>query len=417
MAKRHLLMLGFLLGAGALFSGCSDAKLVTLGGDAGATGEAESSGEGGEGGETAYEFPPSLNPQAVVVVGPAPSVSTHLLVGASDFLAHKGEIASITLGTGVVDDTTTFPDGDLVATSSAGVGFALERTNDKVHLLEGSKASTTFDLVDPGTDDAPVDSKAYVPLYNQSLIAILDLSEGRVSRRIDLNAYNAPGDSDHSAEIAEGVFDPNGKIVYFVLQRIDTKSYDAKLHLPCSKSPGLIVGIDTKTDAVVDLNGKAAGKAIELQLVNQRSLSINADGTALYMLADGCYEGDTKARRGVEVVDLLDGSTTVAYRAEGSDYLAKLILTGGEDALLQSLDADYAPHWNKLAIQAGTLGAEISDVPDAAIFDGTDLLGVEVTDQGGAVLRYDLATGATKVISETSWAGQYSSGISSALVQ
>lgn len=407
MTKRHLLILGLLLGGGALASACSDTKVAAISDDGGA---------GGEGGEASFEFPPSLNPQGVVVIGPAPATSTQLLVGASDFSAHKGEVVSITLGTGAVGESETYDDGDLVAASSAGVGFAIERTNDKVHLLDSGKISTTFDLKDLGTDTAPVDSKAYVPLYNQSLIVILDLSEGKVSRRIDLNQFNAAGDSDHSAEISEGVYDPNSKIAYFLLQRIDTNSFDKSLHLPCSKSPGLIVGIDTETDQVVDVNGAAEGKAIELKLVNPRSLSVNADGTALYLLADGCYEGDEKLQQGVEVVDLSDGTTTIAYEATGTDYLSSMILTGGADALLESLDSSYATHWNKLEI-GGALGAELANVPSAPTFDGTDLIGVEVTGTTGAVVRYDLKKETSKVISPTSWAGDYSFGATTALVQ
>jgi hypothetical protein len=429
MAKRHLLMLGLLLGGGALSSACSDVKLVTSGdGDAGATGEAGAKGDAGstsaagEGGEAPFEFPESLNPQSVVVIGPAPETSTHLLVGGSDFDT-QGEIVSITLASGAVGDSITLKDKDTVATSSAGVGFAIERTNDLVHLLDGGKISQTFNLKKLGTDTAPVDSKAYVPVLNQSLIVILDLSEGKVSRRIDLSEYNAPGDRDHSAEIAEGVYDPNNQIAYFVLQRIDRASYDANFHLPCSKNRALILGIDTATDEVVDLNGTATGKAIELELANPRSLSVNADGTTLYLLGDGCYEGSKKTHRGVEVVDLTNGTTQLPYEADGSDslgsyYLSSMILTGGEDALIESYhEDDFTTHWTKFKLAAGTLGAEIAHVPQAVSFDGTDLLGVEVTDSVGKVVRYKLATQKTTVVSATSWVGDYTFPSSTALVQ
>ncbi|HEY0464937.1 MAG TPA: hypothetical protein VGC79_12035 [Polyangiaceae bacterium] len=407
MTKRHLLMLGLLLGGSALASSaCSDTKVVAIESDAGA---------GGEGGEPGFEFPPSLNPQGVVVIGPSPATSTELLVGASDYVSKKGEVVSLTLASGEVGDSETYEDGDVVATSSAGVGFALERTNDKVHLLDSGKINTTFDLKDPGTDTAPVDSKAYVPVLNQSLIVILDLTEGKVSRRIDLNQYNAAGDSDHSADISEGVYDHNRKIAYFLLQRIDTKSYDASLHLPCTKSPALIVGIDTETDEVADLNGDDQGKALELKLVNPRSLSVNADGSALYLLADGCYEGSEKLHQGVEVVDLSDGTTTIAYEATGTDYLSSMILTGGADALIESLDAGYATHWNRLEI-GGALGAELKDVPQAVSFDGKDLIGVEPAGTG-KVLRYSLSSETSEVISPTSWGGDYSFASSTALVQ
>jgi hypothetical protein len=459
MAKRHLLMLGLLLGGGALSSAaCSDTKATGIPdeagaageagdnghaghagsgnagtgnggsgnatGDAGATNAAGEAGTGGEGGsgEPPFEFPPSLNPQAVIVVAPTPTTAaTHLLVGGTDYMS-KSEIVSLTLGSGAVGDAETYSDGDTVATSSAGLAFAIERTNDKVHLLDGGKISSTFDLKETGNGQAPAEgSKAYVPLLNQSLIVILDLNKGTVSSRIDLSEYNAPGDSDHSADIAEGVYDPNSKLAYFLLQRVDVKS---GFPLPCSKNPGLIVGIDTKTDEVVDLNGDAEGKAVELKLVNPRSLSVNADGSALYFLADGCSEdGKKKIHRGVEVVDTSDGTTTVAYESDGSDalanfYLSQMILTGGEDALISSFhDDDFATHWNKFDIAAGKVGAEVANVPDAPSFDGTDLLGVEVTGKVGKVVRYKLSTESSTVISPTSWGGEYSSTSSTALVK
>jgi hypothetical protein len=434
MAKRHLLMLGLLLAGSALASACSDTKIGSLGDDAGAGGEAGekghagatgeagskgdagSTGEGGEGGEPPYDFPSSLNPQAVVVVGPAPSTSTTLLVEGTDY--KTTEIVSVTIGSGAIGDSTTFDDGDTVLTSSAGVGFAIERTNDKVHLLDAGKIGATFDLKDLGTGKGPVDQKAYVPLLNQSLIVVLDLAEGKVSHRLDLNEFNAAGDSDHSADIAAGVYDPNSKIAYFLLQRIDILSIfaDPKYRLHCAPYRSLIVGIDTETDEPADLNGDAEGKAIELELVNPNSLSINADGSALYVLANGCFQGDEKLHQGVEVVDLTDGTTTVAYEATGTDYLSRLIKTTGADFLLESSD-DSGTHWHKLDLVAGTLGAELENVPDAPSFDGADLLGVEVTGNVGKVVRYKLATETLTTISPTSWAGEYSSASATALVQ
>jgi len=467
MAKRHLLMLGLLLGGGALFSACDDKEIVALGGDSGAGGEAGDTGDAGskdypgsagnsgststagkggagdaagaagagdqggaagagdqggaagETGEPPFTFPSSLDPQGIVVIGPAPVTSAHLLVGASNYTTQKAEVVSITLSSGAVGTHTTFEDSDLMATSSAGIGFAIERTNDKVHRLSGGTVSRTFDLKNPGTDTAPVASKAYVPFLKQSLIAILDLTEGKVSRRIDLNEYNAEGDGDHSADIAEGVYDPTSKIAYFLLQRIDRSSINAasNFNLPCAASRGLIVGINSETDAVVDLNGSATGKAIELKLVNPRSLSINANGTKLTLLADGCYKGINKLHRGVEVVDLTDHTTAVAYQAVDSNYLARLILTGGGEALLQSFDANFATLWNKLNIDGGTLGAEIHNVPQAVSFDGTDLLGVEAAAKVGKVVRYKLATETSTVVSDSSWVGDYSSASATALVE
>jgi len=466
MAKRHLLMLGLLLGGGALSSACEEKEIVTIGGDAGESGEAGDTGDnggkqepgtggtsgssnvagkggagdaagagdgagaggidgaapaagaGGTDGEPDYPFPASLNPQGVVVIGPTPATSTHLLVGASNYTTHKAEVVSITLGSGAVGTSTTFDDSDLLATSSAGIGFAIERTNDKLHRLDGGSIATTFDLKDPGRG-ATISNKAYVPFLNQSLIAILDLDTGKTARRIDLNEFNADGDGDHSADIAEGVYDPTSKVSYFLLQRIDRNSINAasNFNLPCAAARALIVGINSETDAIVDLNGSAAGKGIELKLVNPRSLSVNGDGTKLTLLADGCYEGINKIDRGVEVVNLIDHTSAIAYQAADKNYLASLILTGGGNALLESYDENYATHWNKLDIDGGTLGAELHGVPSAVSYDGTDLLGVQASAKVGKVVRYQIASETSTEISPTSWGGDYSSASATALVQ
>jgi hypothetical protein len=413
MAKSHLLMLGLTLVGASMFAACSSDVTVN-GGSAGAT-----SGEGGEAGAVDNTPKGPLDPQTVIVPLAAPTKLNNLLVAGTDFT--QTEIVSVAVDTGTVTKGETYADGDAVAVSSAGVGFALERTNDKLHIIENGKSTTTIDLTAAGTDTAPIDNKAYVPFLDVSAIAIVDLGEGKVSRRIDLSEFNVAGDSDKSVDIADAVYDPNQKIAYFVLQRIDRNTVVAPdYQLACPKAAGLIVGIDTTTDEIVDLNGSGAGKAIELTLVSQNSLSVNADGTFLYMAASGCYEDGTLKHQGVEVVDLSDGSTTVAYAPEGSDYLAKLILIGGSDALLGTFDSLGATHWNTLDIAKNDLvGAELKDVPQAVTFDGTDLLGVQVLKDTtvGSVVRYDIATGAITPISDSSWAGDYSATSSTALAQ
>ena len=422
MGKQHLLVLALILVGSSAFAACSSDAVVSSGGagEAGAKGEAGATGvgEGGEAGSAEPTPPAPLLPQGVVVPAAAPTASNHLLVGGTDFFSAT-EIVSVALDTGKVGNAETYTDGDTVAASSAGLGFALERTNDKLHVLNAGKIETTIDLREAGTDTAPVENKAYVPFLGQSSIAIVDLTAGKVSRRIDLSEYDAAIDGDKSVDIADAVYDPNQKIVYFALQRIDRSTIvDPKYQLACNGIKGLIVGIDATTDEIVDLNGAAAGKAIELTLVNQNSLSVNADGTFLYMLAAGCYEDGTLKNQGVEVVDLSDGSSTAPYAPEGTDYLAKLILIGGNNALLGSFDSLGASHWNTLDIASGMLvGEELANVPQAVTFDGTDLLGVRVDKSVGSVVRYAIATGKSTVVSKTSWVGDYSAASSSALVE
>jgi hypothetical protein len=417
MAKQHLLMLGLILGGSVAFQACSSDSDAGKAGTAGSVGEAGMSGAAGEAGGKGFVFPDALDPQSIVVPAATPASSAHLLVAGTDFTTST-EVVSLTLDPSAVGDSTTFKDGDAAAVSSAGLGFVLERTNDKVDLLDGGKVKTTFDLTDPGTASAaPVSNKAYVALLNQSLISILDLDTGKVSSRIDLSEFNYVGDSDHSADIGDGVYDTTKKIVYYSLARIDRNKIasDPSFHLPCSKETGLVVGIDTTTDSVVDLNGKADGKAIELSLVSQSSLALSADGKSLIVLSAGCYEGTTLKNQGVEVVDLTDGTTQTVYTPTGSDFLAKLITVDAGNAILGSFDDLGTPHWNKLDLAAGKLGDELMNVPDAVSFDGKDLLGVD--GMTGAVLRYDLSTGKATTISPTSWAGKYSAAASTALVK
>lgn len=419
MGKSHLLMLGLIVTGSCLFSACSS-DATNGGGSAGQAGDGSISNGDAGAGDTGPVA--ALNPQAVLVPTAAPTDYTQLLVAGTDY-GTASEIVSVTIGTGKIGKSATYMDGDLAAVSSGGLGFALERTNDKVSLLDNGAIVTTFDLKDAGTDTAPVDNKAYVPFLNGNFISILDLDGGKVSRRIDLSEFVDASDKDGQVEGVEGVYDAKKNIAYFLLQRIDLKDYDASFNLQCSTLRGLIIGIDAATDEILDLNGSKAGKGLELQLVNPRSLSLNADGDTAYLLADGCYDGTTKKYRGVEVVDLTAGDSddvsTIAYADATTNYLAQMIRTTGTEALVQYADSSFMYHWQRLDLSAGAdaVQGELDGVPDAVSYDGSDLLGVQVTDKVGAVVRYKIDSGKTTTISDTSWVGKYGTASSTALVQ
>lgn len=436
MAKQHLVMLGLLVGGAVAFSACTDStssdggagaangEAGSANGEAGAPGSAGSTGEAGSAeagaaGSGTPMFADALNPQAVIVTAAEPSSSTRLLVAGTDYTVST-EVANLTLATGKVEDTTVYDDGDAVATSSAGLGFVIERTNDLVHLLNGSAIKTTFDLKDLGTGkDAALADKAYVPLLKESLIAVLDLKAGTVSKRIDLSRYSDSADKDGSADIDAGVYDAKKKIAYFLLGRIDFTSFDADFHLPCSTTKALLVGIDATTDEVVDLNGDADGEAAELSLNNPGSVALAADGTLL-VLSAGCYVGGKLKNHGIENLDPTTGVSTTVYVPKSEDRLTNLILTGGTNALLGTEDSTYTSHWYKFDVAAGMLGDELLNVPAAVSFDGTNLLGVRKADKGGKggeVIKYTLATGQGSTVAAKSWAGDYGSAASTALVK
>ncbi len=379
-------------------------------------------GEAGQGGEAGGGFviPNALDPWTVLVPVAAPTTApNHLLVAGSDF-ASSAEVVSVTLSPAAVGDSTTYTDQDTSPVSSGGLGFTLEATQDKVNLLDGGKVKTTFDLTDPGTaTTALTANKAYVPLYNNSLISILDLASNKVSRRIDLSQFNDATDTDGSAEPSSAAYDDAKHTAYFLLQRIDRNAIaaDPNFHLPCTAERGLVIGIDTTTDELVDLNGAADGKGIALTLVSPSSLSLDSTGSKLTVLASGCYTGNTLGHQGVEVVDVTAGTTSVAYAPTSADFLDGLIITSGTNALLHSFDTNFGEHWYKLDLSTGTLGAELTGVPSSVSFDGTDLLGVKVTGKVGAVVRYSISAGTSTTVTATSWTGQYSSAAGTALVQ
>lgn len=412
MVKSRSWMLGLLLSGSVVCAACSSDEHEPAHGDV--------SGDAGAGGDgDGFEFPKALNPQTVIIPAQAPAAASQLLVAGTDYTST--EIASVELETGKILHSEVYQDGDTVPVSSAGVGFALQRTSDQVSRLEKGAISATFDLKEPGTDDAPVVNKAYVPFLNRSEIAILDLDREKVSRRLDLSRFNAPGDSDHSAEIADGVFEPKSNVVYFMLQRIDLLALaaDPEFRLRCTDTQALIVGIDAATDHVLDLNGSAAGEALPLSLVNPSSLSLSRDGKSLIVSAAGCYEGGELTRHGVEIVDLAKRSTHVAYApTPGSDAIVQLTLVSDSDALIKTQDSSFMSHWFRFDLATGTVSEpELSNVPNAVSFDGTYLLGVEVTAKVGAVVRYDLAAGTSTTVSASSWAGEYGTAAGTALVE
>ncbi|HTA92411.1 MAG TPA: hypothetical protein VK745_22690, partial [Polyangiaceae bacterium] len=180
-------------GKGGTTSGGAGKGGTTAGGSAGtagsvagtsAAGAAEGgadTGAAGEGGAPTVVVPPPppqpLDPETLVVTSAVPSSFNHVLVTGTDY-ATQGEVASVKLNPATIEDSTVYPDpkGDVITVGSGGLGFALQRTLDKVTLLNGSKVHTTFDITSTGTGtSADIAHKAYVPVYNQNFISILDL--------------------------------------------------------------------------------------------------------------------------------------------------------------------------------------------------------------------------------------------------
>lgn len=291
----------------------------------------------------------------------------------------------------VEGEPVKFADGDVSLVRSDRLAFAVERTHDVVHVFEDGKLRMFAET--QGTGIAlgaameshgkslnpqavvvvPGQDRAWVSLYNQAALVEIDLAQGSVASTLDLSEFHDLSDSDSSPEAAGGVYDPETKLVYFVLQRIDLGSFP----IACTARRSLLIALDPATQKVVDLNGaEEEGKAVVLRLTNPTSLSLEADKGRLMILASGCTNTDTqeRAEQGIETFELATRKTKLLYEAAASEYHTSLERVSDGEYLLSGYDAAWASvHalWNEAE---NKLGATLSNVPSGAVAIGDGLV-------------------------------------------
>jgi hypothetical protein len=350
-------------------------------------------------------------------------VATPLLLAAGTDFTATTEVGVVDLNGASVTEHLTFDDGDAVPAASGGVGFVLERTNDRVHVLGADgKIARTVDVQAAPTGSAVSGRKAYVLLYATNDIAVVDVDAGTVAKRIDLSRFQASGDSDGAIDMDDIVFDATDNRAYVSVGRIDLNTIQApNYELACPTWNGLVVGIDTTTDAVVDLNGASDGEAAELSLVSPSGIHLDMAQNRVIVLSSGCMSpgdgGSTRTRQGVEAVNLATGAVTVLLAPDNQDYLNRLVLVGGGQALLNTFDDVGTEHWYDWTLGAAALGAELNDVPSTPSFDGAGgLLGIR-SGASAEVVRYELANGSVTTVVGSPWAGSFTSSGGTALVR
>jgi hypothetical protein len=306
-----------------------------------------------------------------------------------------------------VVSSASYADGDAVPVISDGRAFALERTNDVLHVLDADGAtlrSISFHE-DGGATKNPHDvvvvpgtSTAFVPLYNAGAIAVVDLAAGTVTSTIDLSSFADAADADHSPDVDSGIFVPSTGLIYFTLQRIDTTHFP----IACPTVPSLIVAIDPATKALVAAD--AGPSPISLNFVSPSSVAYDAQGGRLIVLSNGCAVagadgGSVRMHHGIEAISLSTGQSQTLYAPTSPDFLSSLIWLGPGSALVNSFDASFTNQWNRWDLTSPTLGTALANVPDGAVRETVDtLLGVSnsfAADGGQAgydVVRYRIAT-------------------------
>jgi hypothetical protein len=431
---------------GRASGGASGGSAGASGGSAGTAGA--SGGSAGAGGrpDAGSSTPPdaSVGPDAgpgpndvLCAAGGAPP-SPLLVVGTTycGTGCTTSELAAVDLARGCVLGRSTLGDTDTVPRASNGRGFVVERTNGALDVISargGVDRRVDLHGGDGGTQPlnphdvvfVPSVSKAYVSLYAASGIAVVDVASGAVTRTIDLSSLLDPSDADGSVDADVGFYDAVTGRVYFALQRTDlTTTYAPPYQLACPPVPSLLVAIDPATDTLVDANGTAAGKAIELGLVAPADVAFDPANRRALLVANGCVKaGDGGTRRvlgGVEAVNLDTGATSVLYAPASQDFLSHIALLGSGAAVLQAFDATFATLWNRWSPSSSALGAPLSGVPEQAVAEGTDSL-VGVTLGGPTrvtrVNRYTVSTQVVTSVVASPWTKPHQAVAGVALVR
>lgn len=335
----------------------------------------------------------------------------------SDFATSSG-LAIVEAKTETVTELPTFKDQDSIVVASEERGFVLHRTDGLVSELSAQAPwevvrqidvnGTGTEKVNPYSVVVPADKKAYVIRYGSNRIATVNLETGKVTGEVDLSGYVT--DPDGYVEATEGVYDRAKGIVYVLLARADSAGFmEGKAPdyaPPCAASRPAIVGIDSKTDQLVDLNGAKEGLEIGLNGYNPTVMRWDEKARALAVLDIGCYEGDGsngRKRRGVEVVQ--PDAAIAQWGLELSDIErpGDLLWVSASEAFLARDDANFQRAWVQFDPKTGKVGQPIPGMPKVPVLDGVGgVFGIRESMSGdkmiSTVVHLNLATQEEKTL-------------------
>ena len=242
--------------------------------------------------------------------GDASTPSYALFVG-TDFT--NAELSVVALHPDSVVGRLPVADEDSVPYASGAAGFVLEHTIGKVIVLDSDQpwmAKSTIDINDspdaatayasnPHAIVVTTGTKAYVARYSSNVIKIVDVGSATVTGSIDLSAFMAPDDTDGLVDVQDAAYDPATQRAYFLLQRINQFEIDPPPDYvgACLASHAEIVGVDATNDTIVDLNGAAAGDAINLLGDDPAALTPDFANGRLIVAETGCYQPSESRRR------------------------------------------------------------------------------------------------------------------------
>ncbi len=273
--------------------------------------------------------------------------------------------------------------------------FVVERLNaDAITVLDPLDPTTVIANYSVGNATNPYDilptseDKAYVIRYEVSNVLIVDPMTGDSLGTVELADY---ADADGIPEMGSAVM--VGDQLYVALQLIDRTTW-------APSTVGLLLQIDTATDAVVD--------STSLTIENPLTMVANEAGTELF-IGGGRYlsfspnvEEDILGA-GVDRVDL--ATMTPERILEGADVNGNIgtVALASEDTLLWALSVEATwPNASVVPVNLNdlSLGTEL-DGPVAAshmaVNDAGQMVVIDRDMAGAGVFVYDAATGAQLV--------------------
>lgn len=313
-----------------------------------------------------------------------------LLTRADDGSSLSTHLKVLDLATGAVKGELE-QDGELSVHASNGRAFLIDADRDRFVALDPTQPWQAAWTHEASSDDAPTPNAivaakdaAYVLRAESNELEILSLADGAHVGAVDLASFVDPLDADGLVDVSDGFFDVTTGRVYVVLPR--TRHHDPQRR--CSGSKALLVGIDAATRALVDLNGDAAGAAIELAGQRPASSGVVLDGSGLvaYLAQGGCVDGGALTGAGVERVDLTSGTSSLVVTSDATVPPTKLLGVDDRRAFLQF--ASSTPLWRAWDPTTTSLGSFENGIPSlAAAAAGTRIVGlVERANDDGTTL-------------------------------
>lgn len=369
------------------------------------------------------------------------SVPQRVLVTANG--STTSQLVAVNVETKKVDGRLTFPGFGVTDAHSTLFPFVLEQSKSVVarldavrpwiidsswNILLNDATDGGFAYADPYAVVVGAGNKAYVLRYNRNEIAVINTSQavdsGPPTSTIDLSSLVQSG-GDGNVEMTSGVYLAAKNMLYVVLENINQNTVVApNFDLLCTDTVSTVVGIDTTNDKLVSIGGGPGG-SITLSGFDPvpGGLVYDALNDRLLLLEAGCNPappGDAGAdagpgaiqQRGVEAVNLSDGTTTVLLDTStafpsGEGYPTGFVYIDEHDAVL-GFDAAGAEvyKWDPTRSKLGTV---IPNAPDFFTYDGVgNLLGTVTTtsSDGGSsppsVVSVAVATGKSTTLYDNS---------------